>query len=62
MLALHIAIATLTRQNSSTAAVADRVVSCPPARVRGVRNMVTELRVMTREANGCTEPNNPIPQ
>lgn len=37
------------------------VVSCPPAGVRGVRNTLTELRVMAGEANGCTEPNNPIP-
>lgn len=37
----------------------DRVVSCPPAGVRGVRNMLTELRVMAREASGSIEPNNP---
>ncbi|KAL7379377.1 hypothetical protein ABVT39_026830 [Epinephelus coioides] len=54
---------TLPSQRSrDITAVTDRVASCPPTGVRGVRNTLTELRVMGTEANGSKEPNNPIPQ
>lgn len=55
-LSLHIAIATLTRHNSPTATVADRVVSCLPAASEGVRNALNELRVMVREAQNFKYP------